>query len=227
MNKQSFPYFVDADLSKKEKEMRHFLMYDFNICLKSMLIRYGYNEFDKWFFNCCRQTAIAGTVLLGDKYFSEYDFKAYEADFADTLFGKPVRYQHCFIIASSKLIERHILIDMARTTNPLVFEPISDGHFYPNVDNYKDLKMLSCVEIPINEILQANITEYLTGLPTNIFIQELKDMIRTYQTTGSDSAKEKLLQEVYSLSFKKMEQFKKENGLLGDDSDGNRFITTE
>lgn len=227
MNKQSYPYFVDAELSIKEKEIRHFLMYDFNICLKSMLIQYGYNEFDKWFFNCCRQTAIAGTVLLKEKYSDEYDFKPYEAEFADTLFGNPVKYQHCFIIASSKLLDRHILIDMARTTNPLVFEPINSNHFYPEVDNYKDLKMLSCIEIPIDEVLQINATEYLTGLPTNIFISELKNMIKAYQVSTSITAKDKLLQEVYSLAFKKMEQFKKENGLLGDDSDGNRFITIE
>lgn len=149
----NYPFFVDKIASTKEKEMRNFLMYDFNVCLKSMLTGFGYDEFDKWFFNCCRQTAIAGTILLKEKYSDEYDFKAYEATFSDTLFGNPVTYEHCFIIASNKIIERNILIDMARTTNPLVFEPINDSHFYPDVDNYKDLKMIHCKEIPIDILI--------------------------------------------------------------------------
>ena len=162
----NYPYFVDALLSKQEQQMRNFLMYDFNISLKSMLLKYNYEEFDKYFFNSCRQTAVFGSLVL-NLYYPEYGYRAYEATFNDTLFGNPVTYQHCFIIATNKeLNSRNILIDMARTTNPLVFEPIDDNHFYPNVDNYKDLEMISSVEIPYEDLLISPVREYMTGLTT-------------------------------------------------------------
>ena len=209
----NYPFFVDALLSKQEQEMRNFLMYDFNISLKSILIKYNLKEFDKWFFNCCRQTAIMGSLILNLKY-PDYSYRAYEATFNDTLFGEPVTYQHCFIIATHReLKERNILIDMARTTNPLVFEPINDNHFYPDVDNYKDLKMISCVEIPYEDFLVSPIREYMTGLTTIEFLEELTELMENYKNSTSKD-KDKLVQKIYDYPFKKMEQFKIENDLL-------------
>ena len=211
--KISYPYYVDALLSKQEQQMRNFLMYDFNISLKSMLLKYNYKEFDKWFFNSCRQTAVFGSLILNLKY-PDYEYKAYEATFNDTLFGKPVTYQHCFVIATHKEMDRNILIDMARTTNPLVFEPIDDNHFYPNVDNYKDLEMISCVEIPYKDLLVSSVREYMTGLTTMEFLNELLDLMENFKNSTS-KCKNALVQKIYDYPFKKMEQFKIENNLLG------------
>lgn len=212
--KSSYPYFVDALLSKQEQQMRNFLMYDFNISLKSMLLKYNHKEFDKYFFNSCRQTAVFGALVL-NLYYPDYGYRAYEATFSDTLFGKPVKYEHCFIIATNKeLNKRNILIDMARTTNPLVFEPIDDNHFYPDVDNYKDLKMLSCVEIPYEDLLVSPVKEYMTGLTTIEFLGELSELIENYKSSTSKD-KDKLVQIIYDFPFKKMEQFKIENNLIG------------
>lgn len=211
--KISYPYYVDALLSKQERQMRNFLMYDFNISLKSMLLKYNYKEFDKWFFNSCRQTAVFGSLILNLKY-PDYEYKAYEATFNDTLFGKPVTYQHCFVIATHKEMDRNILIDMARTTNPLVFEPINDNHFYPNVDNYKDLEMISCVEIPYKDLLASSVREYMTGLTTMEFLNELLDLMENFKNSTS-KGKNTLVQKIYDYPFKKMEQFKIENNLLG------------
>ena len=208
----NYPFFVDALLSKQEQEMRNFLMYDFNISLKSMLMKYNFKELDKWFFNSCRQTAVFGALVLNLKY-PDYGYRAYEATFNDTLFGKPVTYQHCFIIATHRELKRNILIDMARTTNPLVFEPISDTHFYPNVDNYKDLEMLSCVEIPYEDLLVSPVREYMTGLTTE-FLGELLELMENYKNSTSND-KNKLVQRIYDYPFKKMEQFKIENNLIG------------
>ena len=205
----NYPFFVDALLSKQEQQMRDFLMYDFNISLKSMLMKYNFKEFDKWFFNSCRQTAIFGALVL-NLYYPDYSYRAYEGSFTDTLFGEPVRYQHCFIVATHKEINRNILIDMARTTNPLVFEPIDDNHFYPDVDNYKDLKMLSCFEIPYEDLLVSPVKEYMTGLTTIEFLSELVELMENYkQSTSKD--KDALVQKIYDYPFKKMEQFKIEN----------------
>ena len=210
----NYPYFVDALLSKQEQQMRNFLMYDFNISLKSMLLKYNYEEFDKYFFNSCRQTAVFGSLVL-NLYYPEYGYRAYEATFNDTLFGNPVTYQHCFIIATNKeLNSRNILIDMARTTNPLVFEPIDDNHFYPNVDNYKDLEMISSVEIPYEDLLISPVREYMTGLTTIEFLSELVELIENYKNSTSKD-KNVLVQRIYDYPFKKMEQFKIENNLLG------------
>ena len=211
--KISYPYYVDTLLSKQEQQMRNFLMYDFNISLKSMLLKYNYKEFDKWFFNSCRQTAVFGSLILNLKY-PDYKYKAYEATFNDTLFGKPVTYQHCFVIATHKEMDRNILIDMARTTNPLVFEPINDNHFYPNVDNYKDLEMISCVEIPYKDLLASSVREYMTGLTTMEFLNELLDLMENFKNSTS-KGKNALVQKIYDYPFKKMEQFKIENNLLG------------
>ena len=211
--KISYPYYVDTLLSKQEQQMRNFLMYDFNISLKSMLLKYNYKEFDKWFFNSCRQTAVFGSLILNLKY-PNYEYKAYEATFNDTLFGKPVTYQHCFVIATHKEMNRNILIDMARTTNPLVFEPINDNHFYPNVDNYKDLEMISCVEIPYKDLLVSSVREYMTGLTTMEFLNELLDLMENFKNSTS-KCKNALVQKIYDYPFKKMEQFKIENNLLG------------
>lgn len=210
--KISYPYYVDALLSKQEQQMRNFLMYDFNISLKSMLLKYNYKEFDKWFFNSCRQTAVFGSLILNLKY-PDYEYKAYEATFNDTLFGKPVTYQHCFVIATHKEMDRNILIDIARTTNPLVFEPINDNHFYPNVDNYKDLEMISCVEIPYKDLLVSSVREYMTGLTTMEFLNELLDLMENFKNSTSKD-KNTLVQKIYDYPFKKMEQFKIENNLL-------------
>lgn len=210
----NYPYFVDALLSKQEQQMRNFLMYDFNISLKSMLLKYNYEEFDKYFFNSCRQTAVFGSLVL-NLYYPEYGYRAYEATFNDTLFGNPVTYQHCFIIATNKeLNSRNILIDMARTTNPLVFEPIDDNHFYPNVDNYKDLEMISSVEIPYEDLLISPVREYMTGLTTIEFLSELVELMENYKNSTSKD-KNVLVQRIYDYPFKKMEQFKIENNLLG------------
>ena len=211
--KISYPYYVDTLLSKQEQQMRNFLMYDFNISLKSMLLKYNYKEFDKWFFNSCRQTAVFGSLILNLKY-PNYEYKAYEATFNDTLFGKPVTYQHCFVIATHKEMDRNILIDMARTTNPLVFEPINDNHFYPNVDNYKDLEIISCVEIPYKDLLVSSVREYMTGLTTMEFLNELLDLMENFKNSTSKD-KNTLVQKIYDYPFKKMEQFKIENNLLG------------
>lgn len=223
--KINYPFFVDALLSKYEQQMRDFLMYDFNISLKSMLLKYNYKEFDKYFFNSCRQTAIFGAAVLSMK-FPEYTYKAYEATFNDTLFGRPVTYQHCFIIATSKEINRNILIDMARTTNPLVFEPINENHFYPNVDNYKDLEMTSCMELPYEMLILCTPQEYLTGLPSTQFLSELLEFIDNYQKSTS-TEKDKLVQTIYDYPFKKMEQFKLENNILDGEMNGDRFIGIE
>ena len=221
--KNKYPYFVDALLSKQEQQMRNFLMYDFNISLKSMLIKYNFQEFDKRFFNSCRQTAVFGALVLSLKY-PDYGYRAYEATFNDTLFGEPVRYQHCFIIATHKEINRNILIDMARTTNPLVFEPINDNHFYPNVDNYKDLKMLSFVEMPYEDLLISPVREYITGLTTIDFLGELLELIEKYK--NSTSEKSALIEVIYDYPFVKMEKFKIENNIGGNDY-GNRFNKIE
>ena len=223
--KNNYPFFVDALLSKYEQQMRDFLMYDFNISLKSMLLKYNFKEFDKYFFNSCRQTAIFGAAVLSMK-FPEYTYEAFEATFNDTLFGKPVTYQHCFIIATSKEINRNILIDMARTTNPLVFEPISETHFYPEVDNYKDLEMISCVELPYEILILCTEHEYMTGLPSTQFLKELLEIIDNYQKSTSNE-KDKLVQTIYDYPFKKMEQFKLENNILDGETDGDRFIGIE
>lgn len=189
-------------------------MYDFNLSLKSMLLKYNFEEFDKYFFNSCRQTAVFGALVLNLKY-PNYSYEAYEATFDDKLFGRPVTYEHCFIIATHKEINRSILIDMARTTNPLVFEPISDTHFYPDVENYKDLKMIACVEIPYRELLISPIKEYMTGLTTIEFLDELLSLIDNYENSTSEQSKNMLVQKIYDYPFKKMEQFKIENNLLG------------
>jgi hypothetical protein len=204
----NYPYYSDATLTQHEIEMRNFLMYDFNISLKSMLIKYNFEMLDMYYFNTCRQTAVFGALVL-NKFYPEYTYEAYEAKFDDTLLGRPVQYEHCFIIAEHKEIPRRILIDMARTTNPLVFEPVDENHFYPDIEAYKDLKMLSYEEIPYNQVFDLNITEFLTGLPTQSFYEELLEFMENYKNSTAD--KDAVVQKIYSYPFLKFEKLKAEN----------------
>lgn len=207
----NYPYFSDVkELSQYEIKMRDFLMYDFNMSLKSILIKYNFNLLDTYFFNTCRQTAIFGALAL-NHFFPEYNYSAYEARFNDTLLGSPVSYDHCFIIAEHKELEtRCILIDMARTTNPLVFEPINEEHFYPTIEEYKDLVMTEVHEIDYNKIYERNIQEFLTELPTQDFYDELLDFIYNYQKSMAEKEKTELVQRIYGYPFKKFEELKEE-----------------
>lgn len=211
MKSNNYPYYSDALLSQKEIEIRNFLMYDFNISLKSMLIKYNLPELEKYFFNTCRQTAVFGALVLNE-FYPDYAYTAYEATFDDTLFGKPVSYEHCFILAEHKEIGRTLLIDMARTTNPLVFEPINETHFYPDVEEYKDLKMKDYIVIPYIEVFLSNVPEYLTGLNTQDFYQELLLFIENFKTSSSVH-KNKVVQEIYAYPFLRLEKFETENAL--------------
>lgn len=208
----SYPNYSDAILSKQEIKMRYFLMHDFNVSLKSMLIKYNYEMFEQYFFNSCRQTALFGALVL-DTFFPDYSYKVYEAQFSDKLFGNPVTYEHCFIIAKHKEYNRSILIDMARTTNPLVFEPIESEIRYPNIPEYKDMTMLSYSNIPYETIYDNNVIEWLTGLPTKDFLNELLLFIDNYSKSESEN-KKILVDKLYGYPVQKIQEFKNKNNIL-------------
>ena len=74
--------------------------------------------------------------------------------------------------------------------------------------------MISCVEIPYKDLLVSSVREYMTGLTTMEFLNELLDLMENFKNSTS-KCKNALVQKIYDYPFKKMEQFKIENNLLG------------
>ena len=137
-------------------------MYDFNISLKSFLFEHAIeNRYDQWCYNCCRQTAVFGYFVL-KSLFPEYHYRTFEAEFDDKILGHDTHYDHCFIVAEKD--DRNILIDMARTTNPLVFHPFGKVFEYPDVKEFKDMKLTKVNEFYCEPLWKVE--EYITGIPT-------------------------------------------------------------
>ena len=74
--------------------------------------------------------------------------------------------------------------------------------------------MISSVEIPYEDLLISPVREYMTGLTTIEFLIELVELMENYKNSTSKD-KNVLVQKIYDYPFKKMEQFKIENNLLG------------
>lgn len=160
--------------------MRDYMMYDFNVSLKLLFFLSSFDEFKKYCFNCCRQTAIFGAAILTEKY-PDYEYHIIESSFDDLFMNHPVHYEHAYIVASHKTINRHLLIDLARTQSPLLFEPISNMFQYSLTGEYKNATLLSSKELNLKEMFNTNETEYLTGIETKNVLKILHKMMNDFK----------------------------------------------
>lgn len=168
-------YYEDPNLTEEELTARDNMIYLFNPCLKTFIAKVNGEMFKQWNFNCCRQTAIIGSAMIVP-YLPGYDIKAYEINYDDIIDGHEVNYEHCVIIAQKDA--RRLIIDIARTSKPLVFALIPEESFdYPEYPAYKDVKRNWVEEINWKSWTTRGMYEYLTHCtPEQIYAVLCRDM---------------------------------------------------
>ena len=172
-------YIQDDRLTEREKAVREEMVNIFNPALKLCLDTANHDEFAKFQFNCCRQTAIMGAGTLS-MLLPDYRLQVFTAEFDDEIMNSPVHYLHAFITAKGK--EHRILIDLSRTTRPLLFTVITDDRMYPMTDGYEKIsRIYDYKDIDWKYWLTRGLVEYLTGwTPAMLFasVQNAMQQIR-------------------------------------------------
>ena len=146
-------------LTKQEEKARDKMVYLFNPVLKYILAHSKPEEFAKYGFNSCRQTAILGAAYL-IKLLPDYNVVSYEGLFVENLPSGIEQYIHAFILASKG--NRCLLIDLSRTTKRLMFSEVLSS-LYPSVEEYKDMILINKNIINLHDMIYTDEPEYFTG----------------------------------------------------------------
>lgn len=152
-------YYLDDNLTERERMARDEMIYIFNPVLKAILAYSKPEEFARYGFNSCRQTAIFGTAILTE-LLPEYTFRLYEGQFAELCDGQMITYKHAFTIGQYK--DRMLLIDISRVSKRLLFCPVGDT-LYPSKDEWASVSLISKEELSLAEMFDFNVKEYFTG----------------------------------------------------------------
>ena len=157
-------YVVESDLclnqlTEQEKKARDIMVYLFNPVLKYILAHSKPEEFAKYGFNSCRQTAILGAAYL-QKLLPDYDITPYEGLFIENLPSGIEQYIHAFILASKD--NRCLLIDLSRTTKRLMFSEVLSA-LYPSVEEYKNMILINKNLINLHDMIYTDEPEYFTN----------------------------------------------------------------
>ena len=156
----------DLPLTEEEIKARDIMVNLFIPVLKFILSDINYDEFKRWGFNSCRQTAILGAVYL-KSLLPSYTIKGYEGVFEED----NEEYEHGFIIASKD--SRKLIIDLSRTHKRLLFRVIKDDeNLYPHEEEYSICKYKSKQEYNLTDLFyKTNSAEYITGKnPRELFL---------------------------------------------------------
>lgn len=159
---------VDSILSKNELLARDELLFGLNPVLKLALASGNYDEFERFQFNSCRQTAVFTAKFLYD-FLPNYTVRVYEGKFHDFICQHPVEYIHYFGTIETE--SRYILVDMSRTTRKLLFYPIVDEErLYPFDYGYEQMEIEWLKEINWEEMFYDTGGEYFTGMqPVDLY----------------------------------------------------------
>ena len=165
--------YFESDLTKEEEKARDEMIYLFNPVLKFVLMNGNYNEFKKYGFNSCRQTAILGADYL-KKLLPEYDIEVYEGFFIEDIDGLYFPYTHAFIIAHKD--DRHLVIDLSRTTKKLLFSK-TYLNIYPEIEDYENVTKLKQEKINLDEMINSDTPEYFTNKKPKELIKTISSLI--------------------------------------------------
>lgn len=166
----------ESKLTKREEEARDIMVYLFNPVLKFLLMSSNPSEFIKYGCNSCRQTAILGAGYLR-KLLPDYDFYVYEGSFVEKINGNIVPYTHAFISAVKG--NRHLVIDLSRTTKRLLFQETDSSAMYPEIEDYDEVYKIGQVMLNLDELLNTDAPEYFTGWKPQILMGVIDEMINT------------------------------------------------
>ena len=146
-------------LTEQEEKARDKMVYLFNPVLKYILAHSKPEEFAKYGFNSCRQTAILGAAYL-QKLLPDYNIVPYEGLFIENLPNGIEQYIHAFILANKD--KRNILIDLSRTTKRLIFHEAFE-FLYPLVEEYKNMILINKNLINLHDMIYTDEPEYFTN----------------------------------------------------------------
>ena len=146
-------------LTEQEEKARDKMVYLFNPVLKYILVHSKPEEFAKYGFNSCRQTAILGAAYL-QKLLPDYNIVPYEGLFIENLPNGIEQYIHAFILANKD--KRNILIDLSRTTKRLIFHEAFE-FLYPLVEEYKNMILINKNLINLHDMIYTDEPEYFTN----------------------------------------------------------------
>lgn len=155
----------DNELTNKEKEVRDWLIYSFNPSLKFCLYTFGKENFIKYGYNSCRQTAIFTAFILDLNLPSkDYKVKVFEGTFDDR--DKSQSYKHAFTILYDKNKNRKILVDLSRTEKLLSFNTFTDISYpYPKHKSFQNMKFIYAEELNWKKLIyDESISEFVTGM---------------------------------------------------------------
>lgn len=150
--------YLKDNLTERERMARDEMIYIFNPVLKTILAYSKPEEFARYGFNSCRQTAIFGTAILTE-LLPEYNFKIYEGQFTELYNGQTITYKHAFTIGQYQ--DRILLIDISRVSKRLLFCQVGDT-LYPNEDEWASVALINKEELSLAEMLDFNVKEYFT-----------------------------------------------------------------
>ena len=168
--------FTNGNLTPEEQKARDTMVYLFNPVLKFLLMTEGQAEFQRFGCNSCRQTAIFGADYLS-KLLPDYTFSAYEGSFIEVVNGEITPYAHAYIIGAYQ--DRYILVDLARTTKPLIFMEIDSIDAYPRIGEYKDAHKLGHNRINLVSALETKDPEYLTNMIPKDVVTMIDNLIKS------------------------------------------------
>jgi hypothetical protein len=152
---------MNQELTQDEAQVKNILEEVFVPALHHVLKTAAPEKYEKWSHNCCRQTAIFGTMLLKALLF-DYEITPYEAVFEDIEDGREVTYEHAWIFAKKN--GRRLLIDMARNNREKLFVVVSSNGYPKDHPQYKDMKEISRKPLDFKHHMRE--TEFYTKKPS-------------------------------------------------------------
>jgi hypothetical protein len=160
---------LDLLLTKEEECAKKIMFEAFVPSLHEFIIEKNPTEYRRWGGNTCRQTAIFGADLL-TAIMPSYEWEVWEGDFEDIHMGRPVKYQHAWILG--KRGERRLLLDLSRTTSERLFIPVKTNSYPKDHEDYKNMKELGRRRLDWKTMLENDV-EYYTSMPGKEVVAEI------------------------------------------------------
>lgn len=173
----------ESNLTAREEKARDTMVYLFNPVLKMIFLETNPDEFRKYGFNSCRQTAILGAGYLR-KLLPDYEISVYEGNFIEVINGIPTPYVHAYILANKD--ERHLLIDLSRTSKLLLFRHIVESSVYPTVGDYKDMSLISSKKLDLDSLLNTDCPEFYTEMIPRNLMKTIEILINDLRLVPED-----------------------------------------
>lgn len=130
--------------------------------------------YKQWQGNCCRQTAVFGVKLL-ERLLPSYKWQAWDGDFRDELYGKPVTYNHSWIYGVDKEKNRGLLVDMARDYRERLFILAPQNKYPKDHPEYAKMRLTSKTKLDVEHMLDD--LEWYTNRPSRELLAELTEKV--------------------------------------------------